>query len=335
MKKSRLLSSRIEEKELENNSIPELVDILRDKGELPDSRDDKTKILKRISAKNATKKKPINKIPNEIEKYNISFIFGIGFLIAQLIIILIQFIFTWYTTPKHFCSNNSTQQKCIPCPLNAICDKFNIHCGDNYQLFGGFCLPNATNNNQIAKILGYSLSVLKNKAGLYKCNNRKNDFLSQDELELEIIKKFSYFENFDLIFNQTIDHLQQEPFIVTKNISESLVFTSKIASRPYLCILKSYFWHSIGIYIVLIYCIYKYLLKKQYKYPIEQCLQDATQYILANKHREISETQLKEVMKPTCEDFEYVWTIVRKRLRTIFTIGHKEDNGEMYYFSQY
>lgn len=348
MKENSISSNNSFREQLEKYSTKELIEILIDNGQSVTYRADKETlinlILKMMERKEAQAKKEENnfhlKLVENVDKdalKNAIRHFFLTIFLVMLIQVLINFFkFLQIFDSKPFeCSDSNN----YPLPSNAICYEGKVKCIENYILLNGFCLLNQSNSEQLSLMIGLTKNKLKKRAGLYKCNKAQNDWMSQEEIENSLIKKFyaKTKNNFTGLFNLTIEFLTNEPDIITKNIENSPVFAATEYTESMMCSLKSFIYkNTLIISGALVLNIYFFYIRRKSIYDVQadQCLRPLVKFIKSFNGNYISQTEVRQYLDPMVENPDAVWKYVKRKLKKSRAVGWKKEGRHIYFYSR-
>ncbi|OHT15202.1 hypothetical protein TRFO_14397 [Tritrichomonas foetus] len=284
------LNRLVYQKHLESRSKNELVEILKELGQPVDYRASKETIINRIlSIRYGDNKPKVSDLADDHPIKKMDFVDLAGrVLVILLVILLLILLYIISHQPIDYCDSDSKQSgSCVPCPARAFCSKGNVTCDPYHFFINDFCLQvnnESENENESLKMISLMLksskNLLKRKAGQFKCEDSNKDWISQDDLEYELKKRYNsknieflaYLKNFlssiainnkksnsDLfsrnnslngsnfskLFNSTIFYLKNETNVVTRIIENSTVFVATDVKKPMKCVLRSIFYKNI------------------------------------------------------------------------------------------
>lgn len=345
---SRPLSKTAYRRQLEKKKTKELIEILVKNGKNPAINSDRTRIIDQILnlpdnfPENEGPKKTYRRVNKSAVKYAVNrFIFTcIIIIFAQAIVFFFQFLYLFRFQKLIYCDSNLKNTDCIRCPANSVCHVYKKKCKENFISLDGLCLPNRSDSKQLSQLIYKAKDKLRERAGFYKCQESRIDWMSQDELENLLIKilklKTITRSHFDVLFNLTIEYLKNETDIITKDIDGSTVFVAIDFKTPTICSVKSIFYRNFILFsIAFVVNIYIYYFKRRSPYEIQadQCMLTVINFIRSFNRNEVSQSEVKNIIKPMFENPDAVWKYVKKKLKKSPSIGWKKDEGEIYFYS--
>ena len=178
-------------------------------------------------------------------------------VVALLTMIILGFVWlflVFFVKKPVFCDENR-REKCVPCPVNAVCSETRAKCLGNRTLIGLFCIDDDADKETIAKMLKTSINALQHRAGDYHCERASTDWMSLDQLDNMLVKRFSG-PNYQAMFDKTIAHLKIQDNVVVKEINGSAVFVTSDYHMNLQCVLRRRMLrHRIAVAVALVICV--------------------------------------------------------------------------------
>lgn len=187
---------------------------------------DNAELGRLISAKLQQKQMKTRETPLETKVNTFLSVIFIMCMAACIILLILSFIIK-YQRRIYFCDTDNNSTKCDLCPHRAICTNGKATCDVGYKLMKRFCVQLNESETMIPSCLEYSYKALLNRAGDFKCNYCHKDWISADDLEISLIKKFNRKSHIITdIFPKIIEYISKDNRIIKKDVDGIIVYAS-------------------------------------------------------------------------------------------------------------
>lgn len=207
-------------------------------------------IINKLNDQKVAKKKSPQKL-NQI-CYQL---FYISLFIA-LFLMLILMLFYLFPKKTKFCDSNlfnSTKQlNCIRCPIFATCSSGSCMCDLNYTQIKNYCIFNDEDKFLVFKMVDNAYDILKKRSGSYYCQKSQIDWMSVEELEVNLLKNSKLnISKFHIIYQKTLAYLYQDPNLRSYQVNNVSVFVSTEINININCKIEQYLYKRVDIFIMI------------------------------------------------------------------------------------
>ena len=175
-------------------------------------------------------------------------------LLTAVFLTVVWVVLTYLSRRRVYCEESS-DSKCIPCPVHAVCNGTRAKCLGNRTLFNKYCVEDGVEQKKIAKMLSMSVEVLERRAGRYHCQQAKTDWMSTDQLDNVLFQKFQS-PDYQKQFEKVVGYLKEQPNVIVKEIEGTEVFVTDEYKMGVRCMIqRTVFRHKVLSFGVLVFLL--------------------------------------------------------------------------------
>ena len=241
-------------------------------------------------------------------------------LSTAVILLFVWLVLAFFVKKPVFCDENR-RDKCVPCPVNAVCSETRAKCLGNRTLVGLFCVDEDADKATIGEMLKRSVSALRQRAGDYQCERASTDWLSFDQLDNMLVKRFSG-PNYQAMFEKTIAHLKAQDNVVVQEVNGSAVFVASDYHMSLKCAIRQkVLRHRIAVGVAFLVCVsigelilYVNTEKKRRRLG-EKCAMNLLNDMKLLRKSEYSQQMLQDhVMKYAGSGTDKIWPYIERAM---------------------